>query len=63
MSFKDIVGHPDYVRMLKTAEEMCPSIPAWDGKEESIEDWKRKSAMRDGFELAMQIFCTGWKPK
>lgn len=48
--------------MMKQADMECPKIEAWNGENDQ-DAWKRSSAMRDGFELAMQIFCPGWKPK
>lgn len=57
MSFlREISGHPEYMRLLKQAEGMRPSLPVWDSKENNVEEWKEKSAMQKGFDLAMSIF-------
>ena len=42
------------------AEELKPQLPYWqidanNGKD-NTDDWKRKSAMLEGFELCLQIF-------
>lgn len=53
---RELSGHPEYMAMLKKAKEMMPDIPPWDPKAENIEDWKFKSAKREGFELCLIIF-------
>jgi len=41
---------------MKLADEIRPDIPPWDAREGNIEEWKRRSSMREGFDLAMTIF-------
>lgn len=59
---RELAGHPEFIRLVKHADQECPQIVPWNGKNDP-DEWKRSSAMRDGFELAMQIFSPGWKPK
>ena len=44
------------MRLLKMAEEMRPELPHWDRAQDNTEEWKEKSAMRQGFDLALSIF-------
>lgn len=53
---RELAGHPEYVRMLKTAKEMTPDLPEWDPEKDNVDEWKQKSAMRHGFELCLAIF-------
>lgn len=53
---RELSGHPEYVRMLKQAAEMRPTIPNWDSKTNNVDEWKEKSAMQQGFDLAMTVF-------
>ena len=54
---KELAGHPEYMAMLKAAELKRPEIPPWDMNDPlSVEHWKKKSAMQEGFDLAMTIF-------
>lgn len=61
MSFlKELAGHPEYRKLLKAAEDMKPQLPYWqidanNGKD-NTDEWKRKSAMLEGYELCLQIF-------
>lgn len=61
MSFlRELASHPEYKKLLKTAEDKKPILPIWEvdqisGKD-NAEDWKRKSAMREGFELCLMLF-------
>lgn len=57
---RELSGHPEYVRILKNADELRPTIPAWDTENPlSVENWKHKSAMQEGFDLCLLLF----KPK
>lgn len=42
--------------LLKMAEKMRPELPDWDLAQNNVEEWKQKSAMRQGFDLALAIF-------
>jgi hypothetical protein len=53
---RELAGHPEYVKLLKLAEEMKPALPEWDVASDNVDDWKMKSAMRQGFELCLVIF-------
>jgi hypothetical protein len=53
---RELSGHPEYVRLLKMAETMKPEMPVWNPNENNVEEWKHKSAMRQGFELCLSIF-------
>lgn len=53
---KEIVSHPEYQRQIKAAKEARPVLPSWDLKEDNTEDWKRKSAMQEGFDLCFAYF-------
>ena len=61
MSFlKELAGHPEYKRLLFLAEQQKPIVPGWEidsvtGKDNS-EDWKKKSALREGYELCLLLF-------
>jgi len=35
---------------------MRPALPEWDRAADNTEEWKEKSAMRQGFDLALSIF-------
>lgn len=57
MSFlKELAGHPDYQRMLNRAKELRPTVPPWDSTADNTNEWKKASAMQQGFDLAMTIF-------
>lgn len=43
--------------LITAAKKMRPEIPQWDSKVDNTDDWKRKSAMQEGFDLCMQIFA------
>lgn len=53
---KELAGHPEYVAMIAAAKKMRPDLPSWDASQDNTEDWKRKSAMQEGFDLAMAVF-------
>jgi hypothetical protein len=53
---RELAGNPEYMRLLKMAEEMRPELPHWDRAQDNTEEWKEKSAMRQGFDLALSIF-------
>lgn len=53
---RELAGHPEYVRMLKQAKEMTPDLPEWDPAVDNVDEWKQKSAMRQGFELCLAVF-------
>lgn len=53
---RELAGHPEYVRLLKEAEKARPALPEWDLAQNNVEEWKHKSAMRQGFDLALAIF-------
>jgi hypothetical protein len=53
---KELAGDPRWIGLIKAAEKMRPDVPAWNPAEANVEDWKHKSAMRDGFDLCLQIF-------
>ena len=54
---RELSGHPEYVRLLKLAQETRPNIPPWDINDPNgVENWKHKSAMQQGFDLCLQIF-------
>ncbi len=42
--------------LLKNANKAKPDLPSWDDKANNVEEWKKKSAMREGFELALSFF-------
>jgi hypothetical protein len=54
--FKELAGHPEWMRLQKLADHMRPTIPQWDVNEDNTDDWKRKSAMQEGFDLCLAIF-------
>jgi hypothetical protein len=53
---RELAGNPEYMRLLKQAEAMRPELPDWDLAQNNVEEWKQKSAMRQGFDLALAIF-------
>jgi hypothetical protein len=53
---RELAGNPEYMRLLKQAEAMRPELPHWDRNADNVEEWKEKSAMRQGFDLALAIF-------
>lgn len=53
---RELAGHPEYVALLKMAEKMRPELPDWDLAQNNVEEWKQKSAMRQGFDLALALF-------
>jgi len=53
---KDLAGHPDWMALIKAVEQMRPQVPSWDANTDNTEDWKRKSAMQEGFDLCFQAF-------
>lgn len=61
MSFlREVAGHPEYRKLLDLAEQNKPILPIWEvdqitGKD-NAEDWKKKSAMREGYELCLALF-------
>lgn len=52
----ELAGHPEYVALLKTAEQMKPELPVWDSVNDNTNEWKEKSAQRQGFENCLAIF-------
>lgn len=52
-----LANHPEWLDALDKAKRMRPVIPQWDANQDNTEDWKRKSAMQEGFDLALQIFA------
>lgn len=57
---KEVAGHPEYKRLLAQAEQNKPILPIWEidpmtGKD-NADDWKKKSAMREGYELCLMLF-------
>jgi hypothetical protein len=56
---KELAGHPEWIGVHKQAEKMRPAIPAWDSKSDNTDEWKKQSAMQEGFDLCWQLF----KPK
>lgn len=54
---KELAGHPEWEGLLEAAKRMRPDLPAWDSNKDNTDDWKRKSAMQEGFDLALQIFA------
>lgn len=54
---KELAGHPEYMALIAGAKRLRPEVPAWDSKQDNTEDWKRKSAMQEGFDLCLQIFA------
>lgn len=38
---------------------MRPTLPVWDINQDNTDDWKRKSAMQEGFDLCLAIFRPG----
>jgi hypothetical protein len=61
---KELAGHPEYVALVKRAKGSRPQLPPWSidqaNGQDNTDDWKQKSAMQQGFDLAMEIFCPGW---
>jgi hypothetical protein len=53
---RELAGHPEYMALLKKAEAMRPALPEWDRGADNVEEWKEKSAMRQGFDLALSLF-------
>jgi hypothetical protein len=53
---KDLGSHPDYQRLLNSAKEKRPVIPAWEPGADNTEQWKDASAMQRGFDIAMLHF-------
>lgn len=53
---KDLMGNQQWLDLIKAAEKMRPEVPAWDPSKDNAEDWKHKSAMRDGWDLCWQVF-------
>ena len=57
---KEIQSHPTYQQLYKTAEQNTPPLPIWQIDEitgkDNVEEWKKKSAMREGFELCLAYF-------
>jgi hypothetical protein len=58
---KELSGHPEYMRLLRLAEEMRPALPEWDRHNDNTNEWKEKSAMRQGFDLCLAIFSPSKK--
>ena len=53
---RELAGHPEYMALIKMAKDSRPEVPAWDSRTDNTDDWKKKSAMQEGFDLAMQHF-------
>ena len=61
MSFlKELAGHPEYRQLLALAEQQKPSVPGWEVDQvsgrDNTDEWKKKSALRDGYELCLALF-------
>lgn len=61
MSFlRELASHPEYKKLLKAAEEMKPMVPPWETDphtgRDNADDWRKKSAMREGFDLCLLLF-------
>lgn len=54
--FKELAGHPEYVAAIKRAKAARPELPPWDLGKDNTDDWKHKSAMQQGFDLALTYF-------
>lgn len=54
---KELEGHPVYMRLCNAAKDKRPTIPQWDSNTDNTNDWKRKSAMQEGFDLCLAIFA------
>jgi hypothetical protein len=52
----ELSGHPEYVALLRRAEQMKPELPTWDRAADNTDEWKEKSAQRQGFENCLAIF-------
>lgn len=52
----ELSGHPEYVALLKRAQQMRPELPVWDSVQDNTNEWKEKSAQRQGFENCLAIF-------
>lgn len=53
---RELAGHPEYMRILKQADTMTPELPQWDVSANNVDEWKYKSAMREGFLLCLALF-------
>lgn len=45
------------MRLCNVAKDKRPTIPQWDSNTDNTNDWKRKSAMQEGFDLCLAIFA------
>lgn len=53
---RELAGHPEYVALINVAKKTRPELPVWDATKDNTDEWKRKSAMQEGFDLCLQIF-------
>ena len=56
MILRELAGHPEWVDLIKKAEAAMPHLPVWNATQDNTEEWKRASAMREGFDLCLAFF-------
>lgn len=54
---KEFEGHPAYLAACNIAKSTRPTLPAWDATQDNTNEWKRKSAMQEGFDLCLAVFA------
>jgi len=53
---KEIREHPLFPGLLKQLKEQRPVLPEFNPQASNVEEWKRKSGMRQGYDLALALF-------